>query len=137
MSSFHSSEHHEEAQQAEGVADQEREASTARLDELGRARRDHDHQRGRRQDREPSVERRVVEHVLEELLADEHRPHQRAEHDHPGARGHPEDPPPRHVEVVERRRRAALAEHEGARGGEGDRAEPDRDRALVWHRARS
>ena len=29
----------------------------------------------------PGVERRVAEHVLQELLADEHRAHQRAEHD--------------------------------------------------------
>ena len=48
------------------------------------------------------LERRVAEHVLQELLADEHRAHQRAEHDDPGARGHPEDAAARDVEVVER-----------------------------------
>ena len=43
-----------------------------------------------RQDRGPGLERRVAEHVLQELLADEHRAHQRAEDDDPGAGGDPE-----------------------------------------------
>ena len=46
----------------------------------------------RGQDRQPGVERRVAEHVLEELLADEHRAHQRAEDDDPGHGRDPERP---------------------------------------------
>ena len=54
------------------------------------------------QERRAGLERRVAEHVLEELLADEHRAHQRAEHDDPRAGRDPEDPAAGDVQVVER-----------------------------------
>ena len=78
-----------------------------RLDELGRARRDEHHEERRGQDREAGVERRVAEHVLQELLADEHRAHQRAEHDDPRAGRDPEHPPAGDVQVVQRVRAPA------------------------------
>ena len=40
--------------------------------------------RARRDDRCPGLKGRIALHVLEVLLADEHRAHQRAEHDDPG-----------------------------------------------------
>ena len=104
--------HRQEAEQDEDVAEEQREAGAAHLDQLGRPRRDHDHERGRRQDRQPRVDGRVAEHVLQELLADEHRAHQRAEDDDPGAGRHPEGRPRGRVQVVERVRRPALPDHE-------------------------
>ncbi len=84
--------HREEPEQAEDVADEQREPGAVRLDEPRGARRDQHHAHRRRDDRQPGVERRVAEHVLEELLADEHRSHERPEDDDPGAGGDPEDP---------------------------------------------
>ncbi len=55
-----------------------------------------------RQDRGAGLERRVAEHVLQELLADEHRAHERAEHDDARARRDPED-------AARRRRRGRRA----------------------------
>ena len=82
-----------------------------RLDELRRARRDDHHaRRPPGGSPSPASSGRVAEHVLQELLADEHRAHQRAEHDDAGARGDPEDAPARDVEVVERDSRPALAD---------------------------
>ena len=62
----------------------------------------------------------VAEHVLEELLADEHRAHERAEDDDPGAGRDPEDPPAGDLEVVERVRGTTLLPHEGRRSRERD-----------------
>ena len=73
--------HRQEAEQHEDVAEEQREPRAAGLDDLRRPRRDEHHAERGGQDREPGVERRVAEHVLQELLADEHRAHQRAEHD--------------------------------------------------------
>src|SRR4051794_22345547 len=85
--------HRREGEEQEHVAAHEREAGAARLDELGRARRDEHHEHDRRQERRPGLQRRVAEHVLQELLADERGPHQRAEHDDPRTGGDPEDAP--------------------------------------------
>ena len=118
-------EHGDEAEQAAGVADQQGEPGAARFDELRRAGCDQHHHHHRREDRCPGLDRRVVEHVLQVLLADEHRPHQRAEHDQPGAGGDPERAPAGDVQVVERRRGSALADDEG-----------DRRRRPRWRPAR-
>ncbi len=72
----------------------------------------------------PGAKGRVLEHVLEVLLADEHRAHQRPEDDDPGDRGNPEDPSARDREVVKRTRDAPLAKHERPAGGERDQSEP-------------
>ncbi len=109
--------HDHEAEQAEGVADQQREPGPVALDQLRRAGRDHDQPEGRRDDRRAGLERRVAEHVLQVLLADEHRPHQRAEDDDPGQGRDPEDPPGGDREVVERDARPAA-------GGAGSRRSP-------------
>ena len=122
---------------AEHVAAQQREAGAARLDELGRARRDEHHEHDRGQERRAGAERGVAEHVLEELLADEHGAHQRAEHDDAGAGRDPEDPPPGDVQVVERVARAALAEEEGDQRDDGDRRQAERQGPLVRAPGRS
>ena len=80
------------------------------------------------------LQRRVAEHVLQELLTDEHGGHERAEHDDAGARGDPEDAARRHVEVVQRIPGAALPDEERDPGGDRDRSEPDRDSPLVRDR---
>ena len=87
-------------------------------DELRRARRDEDHEHDRRQERRAGLEGRVAEDVLQELLADERRAHERAEDDDPGAGGDPEDPPAGDVQVVQRVRGAALADDEGDQRGD-------------------
>ena len=43
----------------------------------------------------------VTDDVLQILLADEHRSHQRSEDDDPGTGGDPEDPPPGDLQVIE------------------------------------
>ena len=126
-------EHHQEAEQAEEVAGEQREPGAARVHELGRAGRDQHQERSRRQDREPGLERRVAQHVLEELLADEHRAHERPEHDHPRRGGDPEDAAPGHVEVVERVLRTTLADHEGDERRERDGRQPEGQRSHVRH----
>jgi hypothetical protein len=65
---------------------------------------------------------RVGEHVLQELLADEHRAHQRTEHDDPGARRDPERGTGSDLEVVERVRGAALTQSEQNEADDRDRA---------------
>ena len=80
------------------------------------------------------VERRVAQHVLEELLADEHRAHQRAEHDDARDGSDPEDPPARDLEVVERVRGAALPDDERDARGDDDDREADDERAHVGDR---
>jgi hypothetical protein len=99
--------------------------------EPGRQWRECHHAHGRREDGYPGAQRRVAEHVLQELLAHEDRSHQRPEDDDAAHRCHPEDPPPRHVQVVEGRPGPALAEEEpGPRGQRGQgRAEGQRTRA--------
>ena len=115
--------HGEEAEQAEHVAGEQREPRSPGLDELRRAGRDEHHEHRGRQDGEPGVERGVAEHVLQELLADEHRAHQRAEHDDPGAR-----PPPRRCAA---RRRARSYSGTGARRWRMTKATPaPRPRSL-------
>ena len=69
-------EHGEEAEQAEGIAREQCQPSSLGLDELGRTRRDHHHERRGRQDCNSRFERGIAEDVLEELLADEHRAHE-------------------------------------------------------------
>jgi hypothetical protein len=73
---------------------------------------------------------------LQELLADEHGTHQRAEDDDAGQRRHPESAARRHMEVVEGVPRAALADHERDRGRDRDDPEPDRHRSLVRDRSK-
>ena len=81
----------------------------------------------------PGLERRVAEHVLEELLAHERRGHERAEHDDPGAGGDPEDAARGDVEVVQRVRGALLPQVEGDPGREGEHAEHDCRRFQARH----
>jgi hypothetical protein len=90
------------AQETEGVANQQGETGTLRIHQLRRARRDQHHEHGRGEDREPGIQRRVSEHVLQELLTYEHRAHERPEHDDPRARRDPEDPTSGYREVVQR-----------------------------------
>ncbi len=126
--------HRQETEQDEDVAQEQREAGAARLDDLGRARRDEHHAERGRKDREPGIERRVAEHVLEELLPDEHRAHQRAEDDDSCAGRHPERRPCGDREVVERVPCAALAEVEEPEPDHGDDREHDRQRRRVGNR---
>ena len=66
----------------------------------------------RRQNREAGIDRRVAQHVLQELLADEHGAHQRT-HDDDAAHGrHPEGRACGDLQVVERVLGAALADDE-------------------------
>ena len=123
--------HRQEAEQAEEVAQQERESRAPRVDQFRRTRRDDHHADGGRQDRRARVEGRVFEHVLQELLADEHRAHQAAEHDDPRHCGDPEDPPRRHREVIQRELGSPLAQEEPGDGGERDGAEAQRHRSLI------
>ena len=127
-------EHREEGEEESDVAAEQREAGSSRLHELRGARRDEDHEDDRRQDRGAGFDRGVAEHVLQVLLADERRRHQRAEDDDPGAGGHPEDSAGGNVEVVERVRCAALAEVERDPGRERDGEQADRESALVRDR---
>ena len=126
--------HPEEGGEEEDVAEEQREAGAPRLDELRRARRDEDHEDDRGQDRGTGLDRRVAEHVLQVLLADERRRHQRAEDDDPGAGGDPERRAGGDLEVVERVLRPPLADQEGDRRGCGDREQAEREGALVGHR---
>ena len=127
-------EHREEAEHDEDVAEEEGEACATRFDELRRAGRDEHHAERGGQDREAGVQRRVAEDVLQVLLADEHRPHQRPEDDDPRAGGHPERRSCGDVEVVERVRSSSLTEVEKRERGDRDEREPDAQRALVRHR---
>jgi hypothetical protein len=63
---------------------------------------------------------RVAEHVLEELLADEHRAHERPEDDQSRAGSNPEESPPCDVEVVEGIPRTPLPDEECDQAGHGD-----------------
>ena len=126
--------HRQEGQQQEDVAGKQRETGAPHLDELRGTWRHEDHEDDRRQDRGTGLDGRVAEHVLEVLLAHERSRHQRAEDDDPGARGDPEDPARRDVEVVERIRGTPLPEHESDPGRERDREQPDRQGALVRNR---
>jgi hypothetical protein len=70
--------------------------------------RDHSRRPGRHQqergssgdDRQARFDGVVTKDVLQELLADEHRAHQRAEHDHAGEGGNPEGAPRRDAKVI-------------------------------------
>ena len=105
------------------------------VDELGRARRDQDHEDDRRQDRRTGLQRVVAEHVLEVLLVDEGDAHQRAEDDDAGHGRHPERSRARDLEVVERVRRAPLAEDEERRAPTaGHDEQADGERLQVRHR---
>ena len=105
-----------------------------RFDELRRPGRDQHHEDHRRQDRRPGLHGGVAEDVLQVLLTDEHRAHQRPEHDQPGARGDPERAARRDVQVVQRYGRATLADDERDQRRDGDGAEADGESALVRHR---
>jgi hypothetical protein len=126
--------HPEEGEQQEDVADEEREPGPSHLHELRRARSDEDHEDDCGQDGGAGLDGRVAEHVLEVLLAHKRRSHERAEHDDPCARRHPEDPPGGDVEVVERVPRAALPEDEPDPGRDRDGEQPDRQGSLVRDR---
>ena len=128
-------EHGEEPEEAEDVAHEEREPRAVAVDQLGRPRRDEHHADDGRQDRGPGFERRVAEHVLQELLTDEHRAHQRPEHDDARAGGDPEGAPRRDVQVVQRRpaRGAAACTNPPSASDREDHEEEHR-RALVRHR---
>ncbi len=125
--------HGEEAEQHEDVAEQQRERArrwdSTSLAERGATRT---MQARRRQDRRARFDGRVVQDVLQELLADEHRAHERAEHDDAGDGGDPERRPGRDVEVVERVRGPALADDERDRRPPTARiASAGDERALV------
>ena len=113
--------------------DEQREARPFRLDDLGRAGRDQHHEERRGQDRHPGIEGRIGEHVLQELLSDEHRPHQRPEDDDPGAGSHPEHPPTGDVQVVQRVGGSPLPDHERDPGRDRDEHEADHERTFVRH----
>ena len=104
-----------------------------RVHQLRRAWGDQHHADDGREDRDPRVQRRVSEHVLQELLADEHRAHEGAEHDDPRARGHPEDAASGYIEVVERCARPTLADYEGRRSCDRDSGQPQSQGSLVRH----
>src|SRR2546429_693190 len=82
---------------------------------------------------EAGVDGRIAEHVLQELLPDEHGSHQRAEDDDPRAGRHPEGRASRRAQVVERVPRPALPDEERdqARGGHGEKSHDER--RLVRH----
>src|SRR5262249_30881060 len=73
----------------------------------------------------------IAEHVLEELLTDEHRTHQGAEHDDSSYRGHPEHPTPSNVQVVQRMVCPPLADDECNRRRDRYRSQPERHRSFV------
>jgi hypothetical protein len=125
--------HRGEGEHEEHVAAQQREPGAAGLDQLGRARCDQDHEHDGGQERGARLQGGVAEHVLQVLLADEHRPHQRAEDDDAGAAGDPEDAPTGDVQVVQGIRSSALAEDERRRGHQRDACETECERALVRH----
>ncbi len=116
--------HHDEANEAEAVPDEQREPGTPLIDELRRSRGDKDHEQGCRQDGRSRLEGRVAEDVLEELLTDEHGAHERPKDDDSGERGDPEDPPRSDGEVVEGICNPALSNEERYEGGNGDRCQP-------------
>ena len=120
--------------EAEDVADEQREAGAVRLDQLRRARRDQHHADRRREDRGTRLERRVAEHVLQELLADEHGAHQRPEDDDARRRRRPRR------RGARRRRRSysgfgarRCAQQERDRARDRDRRQAEGQRALVRH----
>ena len=126
--------HREEAQETQRVAGEEGEPSAFRLDELGRAGGDQHHEECGRQDREPRIEGVIGEHVLQELLADEHRSHQRAEHDDARACRDPEHAAAGDVKVVQRVAGTALADDERDSCGEHDRRESQHQASGVRDR---
>ncbi len=79
----------------------------------------------------PAVERRVAEHVLKVLLADEHRAHQRPEDDDAGQGRNPERRPGGDVEVVQRVLGPSLTDDEGDRGRDRDERQADDQRPHV------
>ena len=103
-------------------------------DELRGARRDKHHEDACRDDRGARLDRRVAEHVLQELLAEVGSAHERAEDDDPGAGGDPERRAGGHVEVVERVPRATLPDdEEEGRDGCGPQ-QREREGLLVRYR---
>ena len=80
----------------------------------------------------PACHGRVTEHVLHELLADEHRAHQRAEHDDAADGGHPEGGPRGDLEIIERVLGAPLADDEEHQGHRGDGKQAQHQLAHVW-----
>ena len=94
--------HGQEAEETKQVSEQQRCPGTVVLDQLRGAGSDQHHQQRRREDGCTRLEGRVAENILQELLADEHRAHQRSEDDDPGDRRDPEDATLGDVQVVER-----------------------------------
>ena len=123
--------HPQECGEQEHVAEEQREAGTARLDELRRPRRDDDHHQSRGENRRSRLERRVAVDVLEVLLAHEHGSHQRAEHDDAGAGRDPEDAATGDVQVVQGILRTALAKEERTERGGRDHREAEHERSLI------
>ena len=121
-------------EEAEDVAGEQRDASAVRFDELGRPRRDQNHEERRRDDRGTGLEARVAQHVLQVLLPDEHRAHQRAEDDDARDRRDPEDATRRDVEVVEGYRGPLLPDEERDAGDDRHCREAHDDFGLVRHR---
>ena len=73
-----------------------------------------------KQRRQAGLHRAEAEHVLHELLPDEHRPHQRAKDDDAGHRGHPERGPAGHLQVIQRILSAALPDDKQHPGNRRD-----------------
>ncbi len=126
--------HPHEGEEEERIAEKQRESSAAGCDQLGGPRGNEDHQHDRRQDRGARLDSRVAEHVLQVLLADERRGHQRTEHDDSGAGGHPERRSRGHGEVVEWVSRPPLTHEERDRRRRSDQQQAYGERSLVRHR---
>ncbi|MDM7912106.1 MAG: hypothetical protein QUS09_03325, partial [Methanotrichaceae archaeon] len=69
------------------------------------------------------ADRGATENVLDELLAEEHRAHERAEDDDSGACRNPEGPATGDAEVIQRVLRPALTDEEGYSCGDSDDCE--------------
>src|SRR5208282_717783 len=118
-------EHREEAQQAKRIAGEQRNPRATRIiHEPRRIRGGQHHQDDPRQDRKSGFKRRIPEHVLKELLADEHGAHQSAEDNTAGRRRDPKNPSGGNVQIVERRARPVLPEEECDPRGEATAASP-------------
>ena len=94
--------HRDEAEQAPDVPDEQREAGALRFDELRRSGRDQNHENHRRKVSPRRPQRWSSPGRSAVLLPDEHRAHQRPEHDQPGAGDDPNDAARGDVQVEQR-----------------------------------
>ena len=125
--------HHQEAKGDEHVAQDQRGSRTAGLNHLCRQAGNQDHGDGDGQDRRASLLGAVAQHVLKELLADEHRSHPRAEDDDSGHGSHPEGTSGGDVQVVQRAAGPQLAEGERDKAEHRDHGKAENEGGRVWH----